>query len=188
MLVLYTTFSMLILSNSILNQPVMSLRTGRQVATAYATIINPDNLKIEGFYCEDSFNKKNQLILLYQDIRDVLPAGIVVDDYDVLSEPHELIRLQKIIELNFDVIGKMVETDHKKKLGKVSDYAVEPKSMLIKKIYVAQSLIKNITGGTLSVDRTQIVEITNKKIIIKDPLKPVKASTTVPVLNTAPAS
>jgi sporulation protein YlmC with PRC-barrel domain len=185
---LYTKITMLVLRNSIIDRPVMSLRTGRQVATAVKEIINPNNLKIEGFYCIDSIDKKKQLVLLYQDIRDVLPAGLVVDDHDVLSEQDELIRLQKTIKLAFELIGKTVVSENKKRLGKVSDYAVEPESMLVKKIYVAQSIIKNFTGGTLSIDRTQIIEITNKKIIVKDPLQPVKSESAVPLLNTAPAS
>ncbi|MCX6727276.1 MAG: hypothetical protein NTX11_00490 [Candidatus Saccharibacteria bacterium] len=178
---------MLILSKMIMNRPVMSLRTGRPVATAFAPIINPNNLKIEGFFCEDSIDKKQQLILLHQDIRDVLPAGLVVNDHDVLSEPEDLIRLKDVIELNFSVMGKLVVTEKKKKLGKVVDYALEPESMIIKKLYVSQSIIKSFSGGTLGVDRTQIVEITNNKIIIKDPLQMLKAKVAVPKLTTAEA-
>ena len=49
----------------------MSLRTGGEIASISAPIINPDNLKIEGFYCEDRYDKK-QLVLLFQDIREIL--------------------------------------------------------------------------------------------------------------------
>lgn len=160
----------------ILERPVMSLRTGRQVAMAYAAIIDPNNLKIEGFHCTDSIDKKKHLILVTQDIRDVLPAGLVVNDHADLSEPEDLIRLQNIIDLNFELIGKTIVTTKKKRVGKVSDYAIEPESMLIKKLYVSQSIVKSFTGGTLSVDRTQIVEITNKKIIIKELLQPIRSS------------
>ena len=182
---------MLVLSKMILDRPVMSLRTGRQVALAYAAIINPNNLKIEGFHCTDSFDKKKHLILVTQDIRDVLPAGLVVNDHGDLSEPEDLVRLQKTIDLGFELIGKTVVTTKKKRIGKVSDFAIEPESMLIKKLYVSQSIVKSFTGGTLSVDRTQIVEITNKKIIIKELLIPVSTmedKSTTPILNPAPAS
>lgn len=70
---------MLKLSTSIINQPVMSLRTGSQVATATAPIINPSNLKIEGWYCQDKFSK-DPLVLLSQDTRDIIKQGIVVKD------------------------------------------------------------------------------------------------------------
>jgi len=158
---------MLQLSASLLNKAVMSLRTGTPIATVLKPIINPDNLKIEGFYCEDRFDKR-QLVLLCQDIREIINNGYVVDDHDVLSEPEELVRLKKVLEINFELIGKHVVTVDKQKVGKVSDYATETGSMYIQKIYVAQSIIKSLTGGSLSIDRTQINEITPKRIIINE--------------------
>lgn len=145
----------------------MSLRTGAKVATTVSAIINPNNLKIEGFYCLDSRDRKKRLILVEQDIRDVIGKGIVVNDHEVLSEPHELVRLKDVINLNFAMIGKQVVTIDKHKVGKVSDYAVETSSMYIQKLYVSQSIIKSFTGGSLSIDRSQIVEITNRKIVIQ---------------------
>ena len=145
----------------------MSLRTGGEIASISAPIINPDNLKIEGFYCEDRYDKK-QLVLLFQDIREILPQGYVVNDHEVLVEPEELIRLKDVIALDFELIGKQVATVSKQKVGKVSDYATETETMMIQKVYVAQSVFKSFTGGSLSVDRNQIQEITPRRIIISD--------------------
>lgn len=164
------TECMLQLSGTFINKAVMSLRTGSPVATVNAPIVNPNNLKIEGFYCQDQFSKQI-LILLYQDIRDLMPQGFVVDDHDVLTHPNELVRLKSIMDLNFQIIGKPVETVSKQKVGKVSDYATEIETMFIQKLYVTQSLLKSFTGGSLSVDRGQINEITNKRIIINDLLQ-----------------
>ena len=153
-----------------LNQPVLSLRTGGQVAVTTATIINPNNLKIEGFFCQDSVDKK-ELVLHYQDIRDVIAKGIVVNDHEVLVEPDDLVRLKDIMALDFELMGKPVETVSKAKIGKVNDYATETETMYIQKLYVGQSLLKSFTGGSLSVDRNQITEITNRKIVIQDILQ-----------------
>lgn len=169
---------MLQLSNSVLNKRVMSLRTGAQVATVIGAIINPNNLKIEGFYCEDRFESKT-LILLTQDIRDTLAQGYVVNDHEVLVDPEELVRLQDIIKLNFQLIGKQVATSDKKKVGKVTDWATESTTFYIQKIYVGQSILKSLGTGQLSIDRNQIVEITNKKIIIHELLKPEKHTSPV---------
>lgn len=177
---------MFILSKLLLNQPVMSLRTGGQVATTRAAIINPTNLKIEGFYVTDSMDKHKTLVLVHRDIRDVLPAGIVVNDHEVLSEPEDLIRLKEVLEWDFQLVGKIVVTENKKKLGKVTDFATEPDSMIIQKLYVVQSLVRNFAGGSLSVDRNQIVEVNRGKIIVKDPLQPIKAG--APIASPAPAS
>jgi hypothetical protein len=166
---------MLQLSASLVNKPILSLRTGTPIAQTTMPLINPNNLKIEGFYCEDRFNKA-QLILLCQDIRDVIPQGFVVNDHDVLVEADELVRLQKIIALNFELVAKPVETVDKEKIGKVSDYATEISSMYIQKIYVSQSILKSFMGGSLSVDRTQVHEITPKRIIINELLGKIPAT------------
>lgn len=159
----------------------MSLRTSSAVATITAPIFNPNNLKIEGFYCVDRFSKKH-LVLLYQDIREIIPQGFVVDDHDVLTDPHELVRFERLLQLNFELLGKQVQTVSKQKVGKVSDYATEMETMYVQKLYVAQSVIKSLTGGSLSIDRTQIVEITPRRIIIQDLTKDstIRANAPVP--------
>jgi uncharacterized protein YrrD len=159
---------MLKLSESFLSAPVLSLRTGSPIGSIVGPIINPNNLKVEGWYVEDGFSK-DKLILLTQDIRDILPQGLAVNDHEVLSEPEELVRLKEVMDYKFELVGKYVTTTADKKIGKVSDYAIETESMFVKKIYVGQSIIKNFSGGTLSIDRTQIVEITNRRIVIEEP-------------------
>ena len=165
---------MLQLSNSLQNIPVMSLRTSNQVATAVAPIINPKNLKIEGFWCQDLYENK-QLVLLTLDIRDTLPQGFAINDHENLAEPDELIRLSEVLEMNFQPIGKPVYTLSKEKVGKVVDYALESTTFYIQKLYVGRPFFKSLTSGQLSVDRTQIIEITPQKIIIQEILKPKKA-------------
>lgn len=162
----------------------MSLRTGGQVATTREMIINPNNLKIEGFFCEDRFDK-SQLVLLSQDIRDHIKQGLVVDDHEVLVEPDELIRLKDILKLRFELLGKPVVGANKQRLGKVTDFAIDGDSLFIQKLYVGQSLLKSFSGGTLSVDRSQIIEITDRKIVIQNPLKGVRATAPVSIAPTS---
>lgn len=160
---------MLKLSENIFNQPIMSLRTGQPVAKTTGLLLNPDNLKIEGFYCEDKFSK-DELVLLYQDIRDVIPQGFIINDHDVLVHANDLVRLKKVIDVDFQLLGMPVVTLSKNRLGKVIDFATEIETMYIQKLYVSQGLLKGITGGSLGIDRSQINEITDKKIIVNDPL------------------
>ncbi len=156
----------------------MSLRTGGQVGTTLTAIINPNNLKIEGFVCEDKLEKKRRPVLLAQDIRDLITQGFVVNDHEALSDPAELVRLTDVLAINFQLVGKTVETVSKEKVGKVTDYAAESSTLYIQKFYVGQSLLKSISGGRLSIDRTNIVEITDRKIIIQDLLKTAKMPAT----------
>ena len=166
---------MLRLSSSLLQQPVLSLQSGTPVATVASPIINPDNLKIEGFFCHDN-RTAEVLVLLYQDIREVIGQGMVVNDYETLAHPEDLVRLHHLMNIGFDPIGKHVETITKHRVGKVIDYATEIETMYIQKIYVAQSFLKHFAGGNLGIDRSQIQEITDKKIIVQDLLKTAKAA------------
>ncbi len=177
---------MLVLSQTFIGRNVMSLRTGRPVAIIDRAIINPNNLFIEGFYCTDSLDKKQRLILVRQDIRDILPAGIVVDDHGVLAEEHDLVRLQPLLKLGFELFGMPVVLENGKRLGKVTDYATDDSSFFVKKLYISQSMLKSITGGNVGIDRSQIVEITNRKIVVKDPLQTVPSGK--PALRPSPAN
>jgi uncharacterized protein YrrD len=159
---------MLQLSASLLNRPVLSLQTGGVVATTTTAIINPNNLKIEGFYCDDALERKRQVILVEQDIRDVITQGVVVNDHDVLVDPPELVRLKDIMALRFTLVGKQVVTTDRQKIGRVTDFATDIESMYIQKLYVGQSIFKSFTGGSLTVDRSQIVEINDKRVVIHD--------------------
>ncbi len=159
---------MLKLSNVFTNTPVLSLRTGGPIATANKLIIDPNNLKIEGWHVTDKFDKTD-LVLVSSDAREVIDKGVVVNDHEVLSPAEDLVRLKPILEIDFDLIGKAVTTESGKKLGKVSDFAVETSGLFVKKIYVSQNLIKNFSGGTLSIDRDQIIEITNRRIVVEEP-------------------
>ncbi len=158
---------MLKLSKHIHNLPVMSLRTGGRVATALQPIINPHNLQIEGWRCEDSFSK-DELILLKQDVRDFVAKGIAVDDHDVLAEAKDLVRLQEVLELGFELMGKHVVTHRRRKLGKVTDYALDPLTMKIQKLYVSRPVYRSLTEGQLMIDRSQIVEITPSRVVVRD--------------------
>ncbi|MDB5163497.1 MAG: hypothetical protein JWS12_114 [Candidatus Saccharibacteria bacterium] len=169
------------LSQAITNRPILSLRTGGQVGIALEPIINPNNLKIEGWYCQDKFSK-HKLLLVSRDVRDIIQQGIVVNDHEVLTDPDEVVRLKDILKLKFDLINKPVATEKKKKIGKVTDFATEMQSLYVIKLYVSQPILKNLSGGMLLVDRTQILEITTKKVVIQDPLQG------KPLADTAPAS
>ncbi len=167
-----------------MNQPVMSLRTGGVIATAVAPIVNPNNLKIEGFYCQDKFTKE-VLVLVSLEIRDILEQGFVVNDHDALAPEDEIVRLKEIFALQFDVMGKPVVTVSKERIGKVNDYAVDDQSLYIQKLYVGQSLLKSLSSGQLSIDRNNIVEITNRKIVVQEILRPTKAGMPAAVAPTA---
>lgn len=174
---------MLKLYENFQNVNVMSLRVGRPIARVLKPIINPNNLYIEGWFVQDSHSSET-LVLVSQDVRDIMAQGLVVNDHEVLSDPEDLVRLKKVLEIKFELLRLAVVSQNGKKYGKVSDFAFETSNSYVQKIYVAQPLLRSFTGGTLSIDRSQIIEITNRRIIIEDPTvkADAKAPATSPVV------
>ena len=158
---------MLKLSVSLNKIPIFSLQTGGQVGLADKPIINPDNLKIEGWIVSTVFND-GMHILPISEIREVVPRGIAVNDQHAITPYQDLIRMQKLININYQLIGKSVVTESKKRLGRVQDYSADLDSFYIQRIYVSPSMFKALTRDQFVISRDQILEITDKKIIVKD--------------------
>ena len=153
------------LSKSLANRPVMSMRSGGQIAVAMTPIINPHNLKILGWWCKGP-GSQNQ-VLLAEEVREVMPGGLAVNDDDALSAPEDLVRHREVLDIQFELMDKPVRTK-RQKLGRVSDYSYND-GMFIQKLYVARPLHKVFTTeDTLIIDRTQILEVTDHYILVRD--------------------
>lgn len=155
---------MLRLSSSLLNRPVMSLRVGSQIGVAVSPIINPHNLKILGWWCDTPDGRQ---VLLAEELRDTIPDGLAVDDEEALSDPADLVRHKEILDIDFELLEKPVRTK-RQKLGRVSDYSYND-GLFVQKLYVARPLRKVFSAeDTLIIDREQIIEVTDKYIMVRD--------------------
>ena len=173
---------MLLLSSQVNNTSVMSLQSGSELGKVGKAIIDPRNLSVAAYYVSGP-RIQTASVLHSSDIREYGPLGFIVDSTDnVMALDADLVRLQEVIGLNFTLIDKQVIDEQKKKLGKVTDYTLEFESFEIQKIHVSQSVMKNFSNSNLIINRSQIVEVTNKQIIVRSATIPV--STGLPqVLN-----
>lgn len=158
---------MLQLSAKLFNTPIISIRTAGPVGTAIEPVINPNNLKIEGWYAVDRFNGQ-KLVLPASEVREIMPDGLAVNDHDAMTEQSEMVRLQKIIQINFKLIGKTVMTEKRKKIGKVNDFAFDPTSLYIQTLYLTERGLKALAGNDRIIGRGQIVQISDKAIVVRD--------------------
>ena len=169
---------MLRTSNAFYAKAILSLRNGGRIGTAIIPIINPDNLRIEGWR-SSSLHDQGEHILPTMEIRDIIPKGLVVNDVDALTIPEDMVRLEPIIKIGFNLLGKRVVTTNKRRLGKVADFSVNTE-YYIQKIYVSQSLLKGLNATPLIIDRSAIVEVTDKKIVIKEAAQKARSGKTAP--------
>lgn len=158
---------MLYLGSKLHNTAVFSIRSAGRIGTATQPIINPNNLHIDGFYA-NALNKKNNGVILDVDIRELTTKGLIINDHKDITDPEDLIRLKPIIDINFKLISKPVYANNKK-IGKISDYAVDTKSLFITKLHIQPTLFNSLKHSHLIIDRKSVIEVTDKHIIVKGP-------------------
>lgn len=158
---------MLRLSATIIDRPIISLRSSGPLGTAMDPIINPHNLKILGWWVDERGHPEKK-VLLVEDVRKATEAGLMVDDEETLTEPSELVRIKDVLDSKWTLLGKTVKTKSQK-LGKVNDYSYND-GMFVQKLYVGLPVIKMLSStDTLLIDRTQIIEVTDHYILVREP-------------------
>lgn len=158
---------MLVLNSRLVNVPVMSLQSGTSLGTTNKPIIDPRKLQIVAFYVSGPRIRGGHVVHT-SDIREYGPLGFIVDSTDaIMALDEDLVRLQEVIHLQFNLIGKPVFDETKKRLGKVAEYTVESDGFFVQKIHVAQSMMKNLTSKDLIIHRSQIVELSDHRIVVR---------------------
>ena len=158
---------MLLLDAQLINVSVMSLQSGTSLGSAAGPIIDPRKLQIIAYHVIGP-RIQEPSVLYTSDIREIGPLGLIVDNADtIITLDEDLVRLQEVIRLNFSLIGKAVFDENKKRLGKISEYTLESDGFFVQKLHVSQSVVKNLRSANLLIHRSQIIEITDNKIIVR---------------------
>lgn len=167
---------MLIVSSRLIGCPVLSLHVGGKVATVVEPIIDPHTLKILACRVEGPLvGREVGEILPMSSVREFSRLGMIIDSTDEFVEPEEIIQIRDIIKLNFAIKGLKVETKKGIKLGKAIDYTLEPDTWQVQQVIVQRPFFKAVFDPELTIPRTQIIEITDYKIIVKDEKETIKA-------------
>ncbi len=171
---------MLVSSEHLINYPVLSLHTSGMIARTSEIIIDPNTLKIVGFFVTgpETGNGEFGDILQVNDIREFSNIGMVIDSIDELVSANDVVKLQKILNLNFSLIGKKVESKKGTKLGKVVNYTFSPDDYSICQLLVQRPLMKSFIDPELTISRNEIVNIDDDKIIVKDEEKKIRERAT----------
>lgn len=155
---------MLVMNNKLDSLPVFSVQASGPIGRVTGYIIDPRKLSIPALYVNGSAG--NSLILHSSDIREFNSRGLLIDHDEQLMEEEGLVRLQQVIGYKFHLVGKPVETDDGRKLGKVSSFAFDSLSWNILRLNVGQSLVRNVSASELIIHRQQIVKVTDDKVVV----------------------
>lgn len=170
---------MLVNASRLINCPVLSLHVGNRIATVNAVVVDPNDLKIIAFRVEGPLvGNDTGEILPVNSIREFSRLGIIVDSIDEFVAPDDIVKIRDILKLNFELNGLKVETKSKSKLGKVSDYTVDPSDWHIQQLIVQRPLIKSFLDPELTISRNQIVDVNDYTITVKEETEKPKAKAT----------
>lgn len=159
--------------------PVLSLHVGSKIAAVKQLIIDPDILKIIACRVDGPLvGREVGEILPANSVREFSRLGMIVDSADEFVEPDDIIRVRDVLKLNFSLTGLKVETKKGSKLGKVIDFTVEPESWQVQQLIVQRPFVKSLFDPELTIARSQVIEVTDYKVIVKDGEAKVKAPAT----------
>jgi uncharacterized protein YrrD len=158
---------MLLLGSRLNATPVMSLQTGTRLAQTAKAVIDPSNLRIVAYEVDGPLLTERPMFIRTADIREYGRLGMIIDSNDELIGLDDVIQIEKLYELGFPLIGMAVIDDHKRKLGKVSDYTLETDGFVVQQLNINRGFFKGLNDTGLLVHRSQIVEINDKAIVVR---------------------
>ena len=164
----------------------MSLQTGAEIARTEQAIVDPGVLDVVAYRLSGPRLDRDNIVLLTNDIREVSEIGLIIDTSDELVALDDILKVKKIADLRFQLIGLDVIDDLKHKLGKIYDYTLDPLTFTIHQLYVRRPFFKSLKTSDLIVGRRQIIEVNNKSIIVASATldeKPSPASATGNFIN-----
>ena len=140
--------------------------SGQHVGKITEVVINIETGTIVGFLLGSKGNHviaPNDVILWDQ--------HIIIHDIDDILETEEIIKVKKALEKNIPIIHNSVVTKSGVYLGKVYDFAINPKLFVMTKIIVAKSLLGLFPYDEKIIAHQDILEIKKDTIIVKDPYR-----------------
>ena len=158
---------MLISADRFLNIPVMSLQTGSELARTSREIINPKNLSIIAYELEGRLLDQRPSLLRIDDVREIGPLGMIIDSTDEIIGIDDVITIKEIYDINFALKDKLVIDEKNKKIGKVIGYTLAAGNFIIQQLRIRRPFLKSFGDTELLIHRSQIIKVTDDKIIVK---------------------
>jgi len=157
---------MLLPGSRLIDAPVLGLQTGNELARTTKPIIDPATLTILAYELEGQTLDNHPSLLRIADVREFSDIGLIVDSSDEFVSPVDIIKLNEVYKLHFDIIHKPVLDERNRKLGKVIGYTINTASFAIQQLNIKRPLLKSFNDAELLLHRSHITEINDKAIIV----------------------
>lgn len=161
----------MLLGSTLINSPVMSLQTGGELARTKTAIIDPANLAIIAYELSGSRLTMHPTLLRIADVRELSDLGLIVDSEDEFVNEHDVIKLDEIYHMGFELVNMLVTDEKQHKLGHIIDYTIDTSGFIVQQITVRRPLLRSLNDTELLIHRSQIIEINDKAIVVHSEAK-----------------
>ncbi len=165
---------MLLSGDKLRDVPILSIQAGGMIARTGDPIIDPNDLKIVGFKTTGPLSKSETNILDVRSIREFSNYGMVIDSEEEFVSGDDVIKIKQVLDLGFNLIGLKVESRRGSKLGKVSSFTCTEEDFTLQQLIVQRPAIKSFMDPELLIPRSEIVEVNDYKVIVRDEEKKIK--------------
>ena len=160
---------MLLFGSTLINQAIMSLQTGGELARTSSAVIDPYRLVIRAYKLTgQQLEEPNNSYIRIEDVREIGNVGFIVDSNDEIIRGTDIIKLKKLIDLDFSLVGLKVIDQAENKIGTVVDYSIDVSTFMIYQLVIKRPFWQSFNDPELIVDRSKIIELNNQRVIIKD--------------------
>ena len=170
-------------ASDLIGKYVTSLRADDHIGHIGGLLVDPFRLAVAGFWIEPRLrNRQGQTkILLPTDIRQLTSRQIVVNDHNALTNPNDLPKLTKILQIQYSIPGKRI-IGAGRKIGIASDFNFNNNTYHISHIIGRPANWRRLKLSQLLFERANIIRLEDKQIIVNigPQKKPVAATSLGP--------
>ncbi len=141
----------------------------RPIASVRDLVIDPNNGKVVAI----EVNRGRKMVISPMDIT-AWGSAMKIGGRDDIVNVDELVRVKEVWERRAQIFGQKVETEGGKVLGKVIDFVIDGKFLVLKKLYVAKVFLGLLKFDSRIILAKNIIEILPNKIVVKDDAATVK--------------
>lgn len=152
-----------------IDQAIMSLQTGGELARTSSAVIDPYRLVIRAYKLTGAqLEEPDNSYIRIEDVREIGNIGFIIDSNDEIICGTDIIKLKKLIDLDFSLVGLKVIDQAENKIGTVIDYSIDVSTFMIYQLVVKRPFWQSFNDPELIIDRSKIIELNNQRVIIKD--------------------
>ena len=169
------------LYSSIIGSPVFDDHSTRPFTTVKGVVLDPErNGKVLAFVVNVNKNKIISPV-------DVISWGDVIKVHarDAVTDGDDVLRVAEVQKDGRYFFGNRVEAEGEGYIGKVVDMAIDSKTLDLRKIFVAKSVLGMIRYENRIIPAKNILEVLCDKIIVKNGMKTVKEESEISVKDMA---